>query len=171
MRRSAVLSLVMALGFAGACSSGDESPSPFGFGADDSGSGSDAGSDDGDSDDAGSGESGGAPSVGAADETEGGIPFPGGAVDMLAEAGINMEGQRQLAYPVDAFDELVAFYDNWTSSHPGETVRSELDGQVLFQVFDGSDIAAMITIVSDGQESFDGEPITFVILVDRIGGS
>ena len=163
---------------AAACSSGDDDDGggdAFGLGgdeadsdADDSGSGSgDSGGDDSGGSDGG--DSGGG--LGAS-ETEGGIPFPAGGRDLLAEAGIEIGGQRQLAYPRDAYDEIVAFYEDWVESHPGQVVSSEIDDQRLWQLLpeEGGGMVGAITVVKDSEESVGGDLVTFVLLVDGSGG-
>jgi len=73
-----------------------------------------------------SGVDGGTPS-GAGDD------FPveireGWVKDVYADIGLTVEGSVQLMYPNDDFDELVSFYDEWTSGQADEYLRSEATG-------------------------------------------
>ena len=177
-RRWVVAAAIVLL--APACSSdSDDADSPF-FGDEgaevsesdggDSGAGGDSaeGGDGGDG--GGGGDAGGDgtsdPSAGAG-ETEGGIPYPAGGLDVLADAGISIGGQRQLHYPTDRFDELVAFYDDWVEGIDGQTSRADVDGTMVWQVFT-DDGLSVITIEPDFETTLGGEDIvvTFVFLVD-----
>ena len=59
------------------------------------------------------------------------VPFPdGGNVQTVITS--DGGGQVSVAYPLDRYDELVAYYDEWTSGQPGEWNRSTFendDGQ------------------------------------------
>ena len=167
---------------AAACSGDDDDGGgdAFGLGGDEADSGGDdgdaddsgSGSDDSDSGGSGNGDSGGSGDALAAGETAGGIPFPAGGRDLLAEAGIEIPSQRQLAYPQDAYDEVVAFYEDWVASWPGQVVSSEIDDQRLWQLLpeDGAASLSAITIVKDSEESVGGDLVTFVLLVDGAAG-
>ena len=140
---------------AGAEASGSDAD---GDGGDDSAeSGGDSGGDAGGS----SGDSGGSADAGGGDFP---IPAPDGMIlDALVDAGINIAGQRQLFYPNDDFDRLVAFYDDWTSQN-GEWARTEAAGTVVYQSFDGALRQISITPDEDPGAQADG-PATFVLLV------
>ena len=105
------------------------------------------------------------PSGGAADVGDFPIAAPDGLlVDALADAGIPMAGQRQLYYPSDDFDRVVAFYDDWTSEN-GEWSRSESGGVVVFQRLDSDGIESItITPGHDPGAQADGL-VTFALLI------
>jgi hypothetical protein len=68
------------------------------------------------------------------------IAIPDGIlVDPLAEAGIRMEGGRQLLYAEDDFDRLVAFYDDWTASQDREFAKAIAGDTVTFLSLEGVD--------------------------------
>lgn len=96
------------------------------------GNGDDGGSDDGDSGNAGTGgeddSSGAAPDSGdlpasVPDDFPIAIP-PGWEVDLNGEIGLTVSAPR-LLYSADAYDEIVAFYDEWTAAQPEEYSRGE----------------------------------------------
>ena len=125
------------------------------------------GSDDGDGAGSGDAGTGGGSDGGEAGSTAGGVPFPAGGRDVLAEAGLSIDSQVQLFYPQDRFDELVAYYDDYTSSLPGEVFRTESGAVIVYQVFDeGSALTATITVERDAQDGADAPPETFVFIVD-----
>ena len=103
-----------------------------------------------------------------AGETEGGIPYPAGGLDVLDAAGINIGGQRQLHYPVDRYDELVAFFDDYVESLSGETSRSDILGAINWQIFPEGGGTSLISVEPEFETTLDGEDITvtFVFLVD-----
>ncbi|MEM9468083.1 MAG: hypothetical protein AAGA90_22125 [Actinomycetota bacterium] len=154
---------------AAACGGDDDAADIFGD-VDDAGGGdgavvaddSDPGGDGG-----GSGELDRDPSA-ASGETEGGIPYPAEGLDVLADAGVEIAGQRQLHYPVDRFDELVAFYDDYVDGLGGQSGRAEVAGAVSWQVFADDGTLSLITVEPEFETRLGGEPITvtFVLLVD-----
>ncbi len=176
MRRARRLILVgvVALG-AAACGGGDDDGADL-FGADDAGveapSTDDEPADSG-GDSAGDDEGGGSglldrdPSA-SAGETEGGIPYPAGGLDVLANAGIEIAGQRQLHYPVDRFDELVAFYDDYVAGLGGQSARGDVDGLINWQVFAEDGSLSLISVEPQLETRLGGEDVTvtFVFLVD-----
>lgn len=93
------------------------------------------------------------------------IPAPDGLVlDVLVDAGLDMEGQRQLLYDNDDFDRVVAFYDEWTSRE-GEWAQGESEGTVVLQRLDGAGIRS-ITIAPNHDPGAQAEgPVTLVLLV------
>ncbi len=162
---------------AGACSSSDDDgASPFGFDADtgdsdgdsDGGGGGDDGGSDGGSDDSGSnGGDAGDPGA-AAGETEGGVPFPAGGLDILADAGIQIGGQKQLEYPAERADEIIAFFESWVDTQSGQVVSAQIDDARTWQVFEegGSALVASITVETDFPESAGDGIVTFVLIVE-----
>lgn len=144
----------------GACGSGDEEVSDDAVAAtsaEDSADAADGSDSDGaESDDAGSTDFGG-------DDFS--IPSPDGMIlDALESAGISMDSQRQLYYPNDDFDRIVAFYDDWIGSN-GEWSKAEAEGTVVYQDISGNGIR-QITISPDQDPGAQAEgPATFVILV------
>ncbi len=143
-----------------------------GCGGDDDGIGSSATADQADADgsstetgDDGSDPDGSAGGSGASVDGDFPIPIADGVLlDVLADAGVPMAGQRQLFYPEADFDRIVAFYEDWVGGRDG-WARTELDGQVFFQQVGGDGLQA-ITIAPqhDGGAQADG-PVTFVLLV------
>lgn len=125
---------------------------------------SDTGASNGGSDDTGADDAGDGGNVGSADDADISIPIaPGAVLDVLADAGIPIAGQRQLYYPVDQFDALVAFYDEYTSGE-GEWARSEVDGAVTYLRVDGETQTISITPNHETGAEYDG-PVTFAFLV------
>lgn len=95
------------------------------------------------------------------------IPRPDGLVlDALADSGIQSPGQRQLYYEAAAFDGVVAFYDEWTTSDGG-WMRSESGGIVVYSAVDADRIRTIsITPDHDPGAQADG-PVTYVLLIDN----
>lgn len=93
------------------------------------------------------------------------IPAPRGIVlDALADAKLDIGGQRQLYYRDDDFDRVVAFYDDWTGKH-GEWARGQSQDSVTFQRLDG-DRVSFINITPDQQAGdLDRGLLTFVLIV------
>lgn len=112
----------------------------------------------------GAGESGGSVSAGAA---VGDFPIPapdGLLLDVLADVGLALDGQRQLYYESDDFDRVVMFYDDWTSQN-GEWSRGEAEGTVVFQGLDGSGIRQITITPGHDPGAQAAGPVTFVVLV------
>ena len=89
------------------------------------------------------------------------IPIPGGwLLDQFAELeeqGATLSGGVALEYANDDFDELVAFYDEWTAAQPDEYVRGEEDDTVVYTK--SSPLTQIF--ISTNFEGFDG-PITLL---------
>lgn len=90
-----------------------------------------------DSNDAGSGDgAGSAPSSGdlPASVSDGfPVDIPGGwEIDIQGEIGMTNTASAQLLYPADAYDSIVAFYDDWTESQSDEYARTEVGDQVIY---------------------------------------
>ena len=102
---------------------------------------------------------------GSGDGADFSIPAPDGLVlDALVDAGLDIPGQRQLYYPDEDFDRVVAFYDDWTGQE-GEWARTEVEGVVVYQQVDGEAIR-IITITPDEDAGAQAPgPLTFVLLV------
>lgn len=106
---------------------------------------------------------------GDADAAAGGDDFPipapdGLLLDALADAGLQMTGQRQLYYPNDELERLVAFYDDWTGQD-GEWSKGEAEGTVVWQRLDGDGIQ-QITVTPDHDPGAQADgPVAFVLLV------
>lgn len=160
LRNALAAALVTASALAG-CGSGDDEPAApeagesaddggaVDAGADDGGgSGGDSGGDDGGGDDPGAGGSDRPASV----RDDYPIPFPPGWVfDILGDIGMEETSGAQLLYPNDAYDEVVAFYDDWFESQPeeyGRTVQS--DGFVIYQIL--GDTYYQVSIAPDYEE-------------------
>ena len=131
----------------------------------DTGDAADSGdtTDAGDAGDAGGGSDGDAAADAAGDDFP--IPAPDGVVlDALVDAGIQTDGQRQLYYPDDDVDRLVAFYDDWTGQN-GDWAKTEAGGTVVYQRLDGAGLEQISnTPEQDPGAQADG-PLTFVLLV------
>ncbi|MDJ0771199.1 MAG: hypothetical protein QNJ12_20595 [Ilumatobacter sp.] len=177
-RRRGTIGVLAALALVGVAGCGGDDDDAGSDPADAEASGSDAGGDGGDdSTDAGGDSSGGAgdsddaggavDSSGSADTGGGDFPIPapdGLILDALVDAGIPMDSQRQLYYPNDDFDRLVAFYDDWISQN-GEWARTEVEGSVIYQSFD-DDRIRQISITPDEDPGAQAEgPAIFVLLV------
>ncbi len=110
----------------------------------------------------GASDDGGSADAGGADFP---IPAPDGLLlDALVDAGIGIEGQRQLYYPNDDFDRIVDFYDDWTDQN-GEWARTEVEGTVVYQSLD-SDGIRQISVTPDEDPGAQAEgPATFVLLI------
>lgn len=164
--------VIVGLLFAGCSSDGDDdggsifTEDPGGDGATDSDTdvADDAGDSDGDGDSGSSGD-GGDPAA-AGGETEGGIPFPAGGLDLLADAGIEIAGQRQLEYPADRADEIIAFFDEWAESTGDEVFEGIASGTRTWQVIGEGSSLATVTVEPDFPASAGGGTVTFVLIVD-----
>lgn len=63
------------------------------------------------------------------------VAIPGGwVIDIHGRAGLEIQNQIQVLYPLDQFDSVVAFYDQWTVDQPAEYARSETEDSVLFRL-------------------------------------
>jgi hypothetical protein len=146
--RNAVVAVVLAAAPLAACSSGDdEADADADAGepaTEDDGGDTDAGGDvdGGETDDGGETEAGGQDSSAGpgSDRPESvrddyPIPFPSGwEVDMQGEIGMTDTSGAQLLYPNDAFDGVVAYYDDWFESQPDEFARTVTGDQIFYQL-------------------------------------
>lgn len=73
----------------------------------------------------------------------------GWEIDILGELGMTDATGAQLLYPADAYDGLVAFYDEWTGSQAEEYARTESGDQVIYT---GTGSVYSITITPSHQE-------------------
>lgn len=65
------------------------------------------------------------------DELPVGIP-DGWEIDILGEIGFISTDGAQLLYPADDFENVVAFYDQWTADQPEEYAKTETEDQVIY---------------------------------------
>ncbi|MEM7275291.1 MAG: hypothetical protein AAF547_19600 [Actinomycetota bacterium] len=56
----------------------------------------------------------------------------GWVADVLGEIGMENSQGVQLLYPVDDFDRIVEFYEEWTAAHPADFTRSDELGAVTY---------------------------------------
>lgn len=144
-----------------ACSSGDDEPATEDAAepatGDDSGDGSgDSGGDDGD--DGGGSETGDQGSAGSGSgrpesvRDDYPVPFPAGwEIDIQGEIGMVEASGAQLLYPDGAYDDIVAFYDDWYDAQPGESARTVSGDQVFYQLLDGGDLY-QVSVTPDHEE-------------------
>lgn len=79
------------------------------------------------------------------------VEIPGGwVVDIHGEIGMTNTNGAQLLYPADAFDSLVAFYDEWTESQADEYARTKVGEQVIYTGTESS--VSTISITANQQE-------------------
>lgn len=144
-----------------ACASGDDgAPSTTAFEEDsDNGSGNQGGTDNGGSVPSGSNE----PPASLSDDFPVAIA-PGWVFDLLGDIGLTNTTGAQLYYPDEAFDEVVAYYDDWTSSQSVEYARTESSSEVIYQSMETPII--LITVTPHHEER--GE--TFTYLLVAVGG-
>lgn len=120
-----------------ACGSGDDDPASSDAAAPViTADGNGNGGADGEPDATASQGSGAAPRSDRPDSVRDGfpVPFPGGwEIDIQGEIGMTNTSGAQLLYRSDAFEAIVAFYDEWFESQPDEFARSVTGEQVLFQ--------------------------------------
>jgi hypothetical protein len=89
------------------------------------------------------------------------VAVPGGwTIDILGRAGLDVSSQVQVLYPLDEFDEVVAFYDQWTDDQPGDYVRSETATGVIFRLVEPF---RQIAVTNDYKEQ--GEQYTALQIV------
>lgn len=147
VRTSLAAAVVLVVPLA-ACGGGDDEPAAAEAGetageeSGESGSDGEAVGAEGDGDTGtGAGESG---SVGNSDRPDSlreeyPIPIaPGWEVDVLGEIGMSETAGVQLLYPEDAYDDMVAFYDEWFESQPEEYGRSVIGEDVVYQLLGGT---------------------------------
>lgn len=144
-RRNALAAACSAAVLLVACSSSDGEPDASDAPVETAVDGSvDVGGDDGGDDgaDGGAGDAAadqGSPAAPGSDRPESvrddyPIPFPPGwEKDIQGEIGMTNVSGAQLLYPTDAFDSIVAFYDEWFESQPDEFARTVAGEQVVYQ--------------------------------------
>lgn len=63
------------------------------------------------------------------------VAIPDGwVIDIHGRAGLEIQNQIQVLYPLDQFESVVAFYDQWTTEQPADYNRSDTDETVLFRL-------------------------------------
>ncbi len=154
--------LVMALTLVG-CSSGDDaSPTTQATNqsADDDGS-SDGGNNEGDTNEgtSDSGSTSGDLPPSASENFTVGIP-QGWEIDILDEIGLSDASGAQLLYDQNAFDDIVAFYDQWIVGQSAEYARTEIDGDLIYQRLETP--AVIITVTRNHEER--GEVFTYLLI-------
>lgn len=148
MKPRVFLFLLLALGMALAgCSSGDDASPTTAGSQQQPGDGNGGGGQDGDDGGtSGPSESGDLPDS-VPDDFE--IPFPSGwEIDVHDEIGLVSSG-TQLLYAEDRYDEIVAFYDDWTESRSEEYAKTVAGDTVAFTRMDGT--IWLITVSKDEQ--------------------
>jgi hypothetical protein len=79
------------------------------------------------------------------------VPFPSGwVVDIQGDIGLTDMSGAQLLYPNEAYDDVVAFYDDWVESQPDESARTDLEGQIVYQLL--GEVFYQITVIPDHEE-------------------
>ncbi|MDW3214973.1 MAG: hypothetical protein R8G01_13300 [Ilumatobacteraceae bacterium] len=164
LRHAAVVA-ALALAPLAACSFGDDEPAAD-TDVDAPATEGDGDADDGDADDGNTGAAdddgdGGADDQGSAADLGADrpdsvrddypVPFPAGwELDIQGEIGLTDAGSAQLLYPNDAYDGIVAFYDDWFESQPDEFARSVVSDQVIYQLL--GETYYQVTILPDHEE-------------------
>ncbi len=147
-----------------ACGGGDSSDTTGPDSGQTSGDGSsgNGGSDDGgtggDSD--GSSSSGNSEPPGSLSEDFAVGIAPGWVFDVLGDIGMTNTTGAQLYYPEGAFDDVVAYYDDWTGSQSVEYARTELNGDVVYQSTEVPIV--LITVTPSFEER--GETYTYLLI-------
>ena len=78
------------------------------------------------------------------------IAIPSGwEVDLNGEIGLTVSSPR-LLYPVDAYNDIVAFYEEWTDAQPEDYARTEALQGVIFSRIESPPY--LITITPDHEE-------------------
>lgn len=78
------------------------------------------------------------------------IAIPSGwEVDVNAEIGLTVSAPR-LLYPADAYDDIVAFYDEWTEAQAEEYARTEGPDSITYTGHAGS--PRLIAVTRDHEE-------------------
>jgi hypothetical protein len=63
------------------------------------------------------------------------VPIPDGwVIDVNGSIGLVVTNNIQVLYPLDRFESLVDFYDQWTADEPDEYVRIESDNGIVYQL-------------------------------------
>ena len=163
--RYAVVAAVLASAPLAACSSGDDEPAADAdvdapATEDDGGAGDDGDSDGGagavdDGDDGGADDQGSAARPGSdrpdSVRDDYPVPFPSGwEFDIQGDIGLTDMSSAQLLYPNDAYDDIVAFYDDWVESQPDEFARSVVGEQVIYQLL--GELYYQIAILPEHEE-------------------
>lgn len=90
---------------------------------------------------------------------------PGWVFDALGELGLTNTTGAQLYYPEGAFDDVVAYYDDWTGSQPVGYTRTEIDGEVIFQ---SQETPIVLIAVTPGHEE---RGVSYTYLLIAVGES
>ena len=169
MKSSKVFAVLFVLALiATACGGGDgdETANPDSGQTSGDDAGGDGGSDEAGSNDGGSEDDGGASSSGnseppasLSEDFAAGIA-PGWVFDVLGDIGMANTTGAQLYYPDGAFDEVVAYYDDWTSSQTVYYARTEVNGDVVYQSTETPVI--LITVTPSYEER--GETYTYLLI-------
>lgn len=160
---AALLALTLIIAACGGDDGGSDATSP----SSDQTSGGSNSDDGGDGDESTPGGGGFTGDDARADATGAGedfpIPIPGGweidGLAVLEEQGASFSGGVQLYYAQEDFDELIAFYDEWTAAQPDEYSRNEANGNV---VYSKASPLAQITISKDFENQ--GGLWTFLVI-------
>ena len=79
------------------------------------------------------------------------IPIAAGwEVDIQGDIGLTNVSGAQLLYPNDAYDDIVAFYDDWFESQPVEFGRSVVGERVFYQLL--GDSIYQVNVLPDHEE-------------------
>ena len=162
--RIALAAVVVAAASLAGCSSGDDEPAASesvapvtdnatGDNGDTAGGGEGDATGGADGADTGGGDAGAAVGSDRPDSVRDGFLIPmmaGWEVDVQGEIGLTDMSSAYLLYPNDAYDEIVAFYDDWFESQPGEFVRSETGGQAFYQLV--NDSIYQVNVLPDHEE-------------------
>ena len=156
--RIALAAMAVAAAPLAGCSSGDDEPAASESVApttDDAGGAEGGDGVDGGDDGAGAGGGGVGVAVGSdrPDSVSEDFLIPlmaGWEVDIMGDIGLTDTSGAQLLYPNDAYDDLVAFYDDWFESQPDEFVRSVVGEQVFYQLV--GDSIYQVNILPDHEE-------------------
>lgn len=90
---------------------------------------------------------------------------PGWEFDILGDIGMTNTTGAQLLYPQDAFDEVVAFYDDWTASQAVDYTRTEIDDDVVYQ---STETPIIVITVSANYEERD-QVFTYLLIATSGG--
>ena len=58
----------------------------------------------------------------------------GWVIDVNGSIGLVITNQVQVLYPLDQFESVVAFYDQWTADQPEEYTKIESDDGIVYQL-------------------------------------
>lgn len=165
MRRSLWLFVAVAMFALTACGAGDEGAQDTTTPDIETDNGGEGGGEAA-TDNGGSGSSGNSePPASLSDQFAVGIA-PGWVFDVLGDIGLTETTGAQLYYPEAAFDDVVAYYDEWISSQPVEYARTEIDGEVVYQSMETP--VTLITVTPSHESA--GETYTYLLIAVADGG-